>query len=215
MRAISFGITVMKAILRNAVRLSMKGLETGPHLTRYYMYSRLWSFKQHPTANAKVLSISGSKTICQILGLDVATVVEANYPECSMLDLPFATESFDYVVSDQVLEHVEGNPQNAIDESLRVLKPGGWLVHTTCFINPIHWGPSDLWRFSPQALDLLCKGCKKIIDVDGWGNPYAWILIWLGLRFDGIPHARWHPLNKVARLNDKRWPIVTWIIAEK
>jgi 2-polyprenyl-3-methyl-5-hydroxy-6-metoxy-1,4-benzoquinol methylase len=45
------------------------------------------------------------------------------------------------VVSDQVLEHVVGDPQTAIDETLRVLRPGGIVIHTTCFMNPIHGAP--------------------------------------------------------------------------
>jgi len=51
--------------------------------------------------------------------------------------------------------------------------------------------------------------------VGGWGNPYVWLVTSLGLRHEGIPEARWHPLHKLAMLNDERWPIVTWIVAEK
>ena len=32
---------------------------------------------------------------------------------------------FDYVVSDEVLEHIEGDPQQMMDESLRVLRRRG------------------------------------------------------------------------------------------
>lgn len=40
--------------------------------------------------------------------------------------LPYKNESFDYVVSFQVLEHVE-DPKKVLDESLRVLKPNGFI----------------------------------------------------------------------------------------
>ncbi len=132
-----------------------------------------------------------------------------------MLKLPFEDGEFDWVASGQVLEHIEGNPQQAIDESYRVLKPGGIAIHTTCFINPIHGCPKDFWRFAPEALQLLCKKFSRVIDMGGWGNPYVWFLVWLGLRFMPIPHAKWHPLNKIATSNYKNWPIVTWIVVQK
>ena len=38
----------------------------------------------------------------------------------------------------QVLEHIGGDPFTAVDETFRVLKEGGIVLHTTCFISPIH-----------------------------------------------------------------------------
>jgi SAM-dependent methyltransferase len=42
-------------------------------------------------------------------------------------DLPFGSESFDYVTCLEGLEHIE-NPQHAIREFARVLRPGGHLI---------------------------------------------------------------------------------------
>ena len=89
------------------------------------------------------------------------------------------------------------------------------MILTTCFINPIHGGHLDFWRFTSEALRLLCKRFSEIIEVAGWGNPYVWLVVWLGLRYDGIPNTNWHPLHKIALLNHKDWPIVTWIVARK
>jgi len=205
----------MKSIFAKLIRLLMKGFTRGPHITRYYMYERLSYFKQSPCIDARVLTISHSNVLGSILGLDKCKITDANYPKYNILQLPFGDKTFDYVVSDQVLEHVEGDPQDAIDETYRVLKPAGLAIHTTCFINPIHGNPSDYWRFTPEALSLLCNSFSEIIDCGGWGNPWVWIFIMLGLRNDGIPNNKLHPINKLARLNDPLWPIVTWIIAEK
>lgn len=98
-----------------------------------------------------------------------SAVVRADFPEHDILNLRFDDNRFDYALSDQVIEHIEGNPQQAIDESLRVVRPGGWIVHTTCFMNPIHLVPSDLWRYAPDALEYLCRGASRIVDVGGWG----------------------------------------------
>lgn len=205
----------VRALLAWLVRLSMKGLARGPHITRFFMYRYLAQFRQSPKVNTKVLSISHSDQLCEVLGLDRQSVTEANYPTVSILSLPYPDSSFDYVVSDQVLEHVEGDPQRAINETLRVLRPGGLAIHATCFINPIHDAPGDFWRFTPAALRLLCGGFSSIVECGGWGNPYVWLVTWLGLRFEGVPKARWHPLYKLATRNDAQWPIVTWIIARK
>lgn len=201
--------------MARAMRLSMKGLPSGPHITRYYMYRQLAQFKQFPKPEASVLSISHSEELCKIMGLERCRIVEANYPDYDMLCLPFEDNAFDYVVSDQVLEHIRGDPQAAINETHRLLKPGGLAIHTTCFVNPIHPDPGDFWRFTPAGLRLLCEPFSKIIECQGWGNPDVWLLVRLGLRYDGVPHKKSHPIHKIAMRNHPEWPIVTWIVAEK
>lgn len=164
----------------------------------------------------KLLSISHSQTLVKHLGLDRVTIVEANYPEHSATDLSaFESGSFDFVVSDQVLEHVEGNPQDVFDETLRLLKPGGIMVHTTCFMNPIHGYPSDFWRFTPDCLKMLARKFSEIIEVGGAGNRFIWYVDILGIRYAPVPHARWHPLHILATFNMPAWPISTWIVAKR
>ena len=51
--------------------------------------------------------------------------------------LPFADESFDLVLADHVIEHVqEQDAQQVADEVMRLLKPGGWFAART----PNKWG---------------------------------------------------------------------------
>jgi SAM-dependent methyltransferase len=203
--------------LRNiAWRASMKGLPRGPHLSRYFMYNRLGEVgRTLPNRSGRVLAVSRSANVCEMLGLTPSEIVPADYPEHNMLSLKFPDESFDYVISDQVLEHVEGPPQNAIDECRRVLKPGGIAVHTTCFINPIHEAPADYWRFTPFALKHLHRDWSEIIEVAGWGSFDVWIAELDGVRYTAVPHAKWHPFHKLAMKNDPAWPIVTWVVARK
>lgn len=194
----------------------MKGLARGPHITRYYMYDHLREIgRLLPERTGRVLSISHSKNLGELLGVRPTEVVEASYPDHNILSLRFEDGSFDFVLSDQVLEHVEGNPQKAVDECYRVLRPGGIAVHTTCFINPIHMVPKDFWRFTPDALRLLHNSFSQVIDSGGWGNFKVWSLTEIGLRWTGVPHAKWHPFHKRAMENDPLWPIVTWIVARK
>lgn len=44
-----------------------------------------------------------------------------------VMDLPFETESFDFLMCNHVLEHVEDD-RRALGEIHRVLKPGGWAI---------------------------------------------------------------------------------------
>lgn len=195
--------------------LSTLGLSKGPHVTRYFMYSQISKFKEPRSENLKVLSISGSQYLATLLGFEDQQITDISYPEFNVLSLPFKDGEFDAVVSDQVLEHVEGNPQQAINEMFRVLKPNGISLHTTCFIYPVHGYPNDFWRFTPDALQYLTKPHGTILEVKGWGNPFVWLFVALGLQFQPIPHARWHPAHWLATKNSQSWPIVTWIIVKK
>lgn len=205
---------LVKKFFSLAYRLTIIGLENGPHITRYYMYNHLKKYNEPRLKNMKVLSISHSEELGRLLGFTDEQITDVSYPEVNILNLPFKDGEFDAVVSDQVLEHVEGNPQHAIDETFRILKEGGLALHTTCFINPIHENTRDYWRFSPKALELLVKDRGDIIDVGGWGNIYAWLFIWLGLRFAPIPNARWHPAHWLATKNTNDCPIPTWVLVK-
>jgi SAM-dependent methyltransferase len=193
-------------------------LPHGPHIMRYSMYSRIheklgdtsWRDEQ------RCLSVSGSRFLCELIGLQDRQITEVSYPDHSLLDMrQFGDNTFDIVVSDQVLEHLEGDPQKAFSETYRLLVPGGIALHTTCFTNEIHWGPEDYWRFTPDALAYLARDFSEVIDAGGWGNRLTWVLDWAGLRMFPVPHAQWHPLHKVATFNEPAWPIVTWVIARK
>jgi SAM-dependent methyltransferase len=197
-------------------RLSLKGRTCGANVTRYYMYEHLKRVGESlPNREGDVLSISESQRLCKILRVTPRSLVEANYPDHNLLSLQFPDESFDFVFSDQVLEHVGGDPQQAVDESWRVLRPGGIALHTTCFIYQLHGAPSDYWRFSADALRLLARRFSRVLDCDSWGNFEASRLLRTDFRFDGIPHAKWHPLHHLAMRNDPSWPIVSWIVAQK
>lgn len=205
-----------RAARKRAWQASMIGLPRGAHITRYAMYKRLQELgPKLPHRRGRVLSISSSANLGDLLGVEATEVVNAEYPDHNMLSLGFPDESFDYVFSDQVLEHVEGDPYKAIEESGRVLRPGGVAVHTTCFINPVHAFPKDFWRFTPDALSLMHEGWSEIIESAGWGNFQVWKVIRDGLRHEGVPHAPWHPYHRLALRNDPTWPISTWIVAVK
>jgi SAM-dependent methyltransferase len=208
-------IKVLQSGIRGMYKITAKPFkEQGPHITRFYMYDKIKD-SVNVENKGKVLSISHSIPLCEYLNMNELEIVEANYPEHNLLNLEaFCEDDFDYVICDQVLEHVEGSPQIAVDECYRVLKPGGTLVLTTCFINPIHMD-SDFWRFTQSGLNILCKKFSEIISSGGWGNSYVGVFDRIGLRFVNIPKSSWHPMHKFATINHDKAPIVTWVIAKK
>lgn len=70
--------------------------------------------------------------------------------------LGFADARFDVVLCTEVLEHLP-EPQKAIDEIFRVLKPGGELLLTTRFLFPIHDAPHDYFRYTKYGLRYLLR----------------------------------------------------------
>jgi SAM-dependent methyltransferase len=70
--------------------------------------------------------------------------------------LAVADASVDVVLCTEVLEHLR-EPQRAIDEFFRVLKPGGALLLTTRFLFPIHDAPDDYFRFTKYGLRYLLR----------------------------------------------------------
>jgi SAM-dependent methyltransferase len=196
--------------------LSMTGLTRGPHITRYFMYDHMRELAESlPNREGDVLSVSDSTRLCSVMHVNAKSLVEADYPDHNLLALQFPDASFDFVLCDQVLEHVEGSPQQAVDEIWRVLRPGGVAVITSCFVYRLHNAPGDFWRFSPDGLRLLAGRFSRILDNGGWGNFKASRLLLTDMRFEGLPRTKWHPLHRVAVKNDPDWPILTWVVAQK
>jgi SAM-dependent methyltransferase len=67
--------------------------------------------------------------------------------------LPFASESFDFVLSYAVLEHLH-NPFIALGEIHRVLKPGGTFCGTVSLGEPFH---ASFFHHSAWAMQSVCS----------------------------------------------------------
>ncbi len=70
------------------------------------------------------------------------------------LELPFQNDSFDTVLSTQVLEHVP-DPRLLIAEMARVLRPGGVLILSAPMTWPLHEEPYDFYRYTTYGLKNL------------------------------------------------------------
>lgn len=100
----------------------------------------------------------------------------------NLYETPFQDAAFDYAVLGEVLEHLD-EPQKAIDEAMRILKPGGVLAISTPLEEEKEPGAIDkdrhIWSFSEQDLKdmLLPYGEVKVSKIGSQYFPvykYAW-----------------------------------------
>ncbi len=85
-------------------------------------------------------------------------------------DIPFGANTFDAVMCNHVLEHVDDDIQ-AMKEVLRVLKPGGWAIMQVPFFSPV---PEKTWG-DPSITDPAER--EKVFGQDDhvrrYGKDYA------------------------------------------
>jgi SAM-dependent methyltransferase len=80
-------------------------------------------------------------------------------------NIPAEESSFDSAICTAVLEHLE-EPEQALRECHRVLKPGGVAVYSAPFIWPVHEKPRDFYRYSRYGLEYLFgKAGFEIIEL--------------------------------------------------
>jgi len=90
-----------------------------------------------------------------------------------ILKLPFDDNSFDTIVSTQVLEHVE-KPWIMIDQIYRVLKKDGVCLVSCPFLVPYHPDPGDYFRYTKAGLISLFKNTGfEIIECEYYGKFFT------------------------------------------
>lgn len=84
--------------------------------------------------------------------------------------LTHADESFDTVLCNQALEHVE-DPDKTISEMYRVLKTGGHAIATVPFLFPEHKDPTDFRRYTRDGLaQAFVRQGFSTVECKGYGG---------------------------------------------
>lgn len=89
--------------------------------------------------------------------------------------IPFADQTVDAVVVQAVLEHLV-DPERAVSEIHRVLRPGGLVYAETPFLQQVHAGAYDFFRFTSSGHRYLFRGFEEIGagPVAGAGTQLLW-----------------------------------------
>lgn len=92
---------------------------------------------------------------------------------CDATKIPLPNASFDILMSTQVIEHIADH-QLLINESYRILKPGGYLIISGPMYWPIHEEPYDFFRFTKYGFrHLLTRAGYTVIEERTNGGKWA------------------------------------------
>ncbi len=90
---------------------------------------------------------------------------------CDLRKIPVEDQRFDYVVFNQVLEHLP-EPQFVLSELHRVLKVGGKIICTVPLYYEEHEQPYDFYRYTQFGLRYLFDSAGFVIDRLDWLEGY-------------------------------------------
>jgi phosphatidylethanolamine/phosphatidyl-N-methylethanolamine N-methyltransferase len=132
-------------------RILEAGVGTGISLPLYRKDCRLTGIDLSPSMLEKARERARSKGLFNIDGLEVMNVEDLRFPD----------ESFDVVIAQYVVTAVP-DPERALDEFCRVLKPGGEIIIAT--------------RISAEdgLRDRIEKGLMPLTSRLGWRTEFPW-----------------------------------------
>ncbi len=96
---------------------------------------------------------------------------------CPAEKMPIEDHCFDWVVCAEVLEHL-AYPYRALDEMIRVLKPGGRLVLLAPFIYSFHGDPDDYQRWTKTKLLMELEEKRGLLIEDFQSMGGVWAVVW-------------------------------------
>jgi len=132
---------------------------------------------------------------------------------CDIHDIRWQSDYFDTIIATELIEHLH-DPQKAIQEIFRVLKPGGVCILSTRFMHAYHPDPIDYYRFSAESLNHLLKDFSKV-EIFPHGNRLQifWMILTQG-RFGSLFNIL-NPLIAGIQTPNPRIPLGYVVYAEK
>ena len=140
-----------------------------------------------------IADLVGTLTVSDIsekLSREVGERMKAPWMQQDACSLSIPDSSFDVVISSECIEHVP-DPEKALREMVRVLKPGGLIVVTTPnkVWNPVLWLTmiTGIRKFAGREIWLFPSAAARILKSEGISD----------VKFDGCHLFPWQiPLAK-------------------
>jgi hypothetical protein len=123
-------------------------------------------------ADAVVLDLGGGRRQLgdpRYLNLEYARLTEPDLLGDG-LALPFRDATIDFVYCSGVLEHLR-DPLRAGAEIRRVLKPGGRVLASAAFFQPVHNEGQHFFNMTPHGIELVFEGLRKVST--WWSNDFG------------------------------------------
>lgn len=162
----------------------------------------------HKYAKGKTLDIGCGKmpykdffnSADEYIGVDISPIPDQEMIVSNAIDLPFKDNSFDTVVSFEVLEHIP-NPFKVFNEISRVLKPKGTLILTTPQMWNLHEEPNDYYRFTKYGLAYLCdKSNFKVIFYKPLGCFWGRVGLKISYKLEGLVQSKFLIISFVGKM---------------
>jgi SAM-dependent methyltransferase len=160
-----------------------------------------------PTDKMDALEISGNRWAKS----NFKSYISANFPGYDVCEkvLP---GSFDIIIAEQVFEHVFW-PHRAARNVYAMLRPGGYFLVTTPFLQKIHSYPTDCSRWTETGMKyLLADSGFDLDDIQtwSWGNRAA--------ARANLKHSYKFPVYipwLSSLKNEPNFPVQVWALARK
>ena len=118
--------------------------------------------------------------------------------------LPLKNDSVDLFISSSVIEHLP-DPEKAVSELFRTIKPGGFVFAEIPFIAAYHMAPHDYQRYTINGIESLFNRHGFIIEKKGISSGPITALVLL-FQFAIVGAIPWGPPQYIVRL------ILNWIL---
>ena len=116
----------------------------------------------HADAADKTAVVVGeSRWLAGVLGLRKARLLHLPYPYFTVENLALLSDEYDFLIADRLLHRCE-SVTDAARETVRVLRPGGWFVHTSGILDLVLSMPAQRGIRSSQGLRALFSTAAQL-----------------------------------------------------
>jgi SAM-dependent methyltransferase len=163
-----------------------------------------------PISSMDALEISGNKWA----KFGFRSFQSREYPDYDVCEKPLA-ESFDLIIAEQVFEHLLW-PHRAAKNVYAMLRPNGYFLVTTPFLQKIHNYPVDCSRWTETGIKYLLADAGFHLDdirTWSWGNRTIAKANLNPRRLSGFP--RYNPILHRNLKNESLFPVQVWALARR